>query len=112
MSKVRGVTGGGYDGNKVSHVGAPKREPNVFRASPGAASRLGNMVGVGADFKALQTQGGYSNPVGPSDGMGQGPGANRVCLPRGTQGVHGASVSGVARPGADRPVLPGFPGRR
>jgi hypothetical protein len=29
-----------------------------------------------------------SNPVGPTDNMGQGPGANRTVLARGTQAHH------------------------
>jgi hypothetical protein len=67
MSKVRGVTGGGILGNKVVNTNAPKKEPVVYRASPGATSRLGSMVGVGTPYKALQTQGGaYSNPIGPT----------------------------------------------
>jgi hypothetical protein len=60
----------------------------------------------------LQTKGGYSNPVGPSDSMGQGPGANRVVMKSGSQGTHGSTVSGTARPGSSGEIFPGFPGRR
>jgi hypothetical protein len=101
-------SGGGINSNKVTHYRDPKREPVVYRASPGATSRLGSMVGVGTPFKALQTQGGYSNPIGPSDNMGQGPGANRVVMKSGSQGVHGPVTGGQARPGANRSIFPGF----
>jgi hypothetical protein len=88
MTKAHGVSGGGIQGNKVSHVAAPKKEPVVYRASPGATSRLGSMVGQGTPYKSLQTQGGsYSNPIGPSPSVA-GPGGGRVVLPHGTQSHH------------------------
>jgi hypothetical protein len=101
-------SGGGINSNKVSHVSAPKREPTVYRASPGATSRLGNMVGEGTPEKMLQTQGGaYSNPIGPTPST-PGPGGGRMVMKSGSQGTHGSTTSGTARPGANKAIFPGF----
>jgi hypothetical protein len=87
MTKVRGVTGGGYDGNKVSQVNAPKQEPKPHPVSMGAVSRLGGMVGEGTPFKSLYSN--YnkvtaSNPVGPTPSVA-GPGGGRVVMKAGSQ---------------------------
>jgi hypothetical protein len=66
MTKVRGVTGGGILGNKVSNVTAPKREPVPLAVSQGAVSRLGAKVGVGTPYSALYDGRGYSTPQGPT----------------------------------------------
>jgi hypothetical protein len=88
MTKVRGVTGGGYDGKNVVHTNNPKREPISRPVSVGAVSRLGSMVGEGTPLKSLYAN--YnpvraSNPIGPSDNMGQGPGAMRTVMRAGSQ---------------------------
>jgi hypothetical protein len=49
-----------------------------------------------------------STPFGATDNTLAGPGANRVVMKSGTQGQHGSAVSGVARPGANKPIFPGF----
>jgi hypothetical protein len=86
MTKIRGVTGGGIDGNKVSQTNAPKREPIAHPVSPGAVSRLGAKVGLGTPEKHLYyNKVTASNPIGPTDGMAQGPGANRTVMPCGSQ---------------------------
>jgi hypothetical protein len=79
-------SGGGINSNKVSHYRDPKQEPVSYAVTPGRASNIG--MSVYFHKGPLQTQGGYSNPVGPSDSMGQGPGANRVCMRSGSQGKH------------------------
>jgi hypothetical protein len=105
MSKL---SGGGITSNKLVNTNAPKREPVAFRASPGAVSRLGNMMGPGSDYKALQSQSGsYSNPIGPTPSVA-GPGGGRVVMASGSQGRHGASVTGTPRPGASAKIFPGF----
>jgi hypothetical protein len=110
MTKAHGVTGGGIAGNKVVNTRNPKAEPTVYKVEPGRASNIG--MSVHFHKGPLQTQGGYSNPVGPSDSMGQGPGANRVTLPCGSQGRHGQAVTRQSRPGSSGEIFPGFPGRR
>jgi hypothetical protein len=85
MTRVQGVTGGGIDGRNVVHTKAPKREPVAHAISPGAVSRFGSMVGEGTPHKALYSGQGYGAPVGPTDNMGQGPGANREIYRAGSQ---------------------------
>jgi hypothetical protein len=105
MAQAR--SGGGINSRVVSNVKAPKAEPTSYAVTPGRASTIGQSVYFHKG--PLQTQGGaYSNPIGPSDNMGQGPGANRVTLPHGTQGQHGSSVGGQPRPGSGKPIFPGF----
>jgi hypothetical protein len=102
-------TGGGINSKVVSNVNAPKREPISHAVSPGAVSRMGGALGVGSNYKALYSGAGYSTPQGPTDGMGQGPGSNgRQIMRSGSQGQHGSAVSGVARPGANKPIFPSF----
>jgi hypothetical protein len=103
------ISGGGARGNFVSHVNAGKTEPKSHAVSIGATSRLGGMVGEGTPKKSLYSGAGYSTPQGPTDGMGQGPGSNgRQIMRSGSQGQHGSAVSGTARPGANKPIFPGF----
>jgi hypothetical protein len=101
-------SGGGINSKQVSHYRDPKREPIAHGVSQGYVSRLGNMVGVGTPYKAIYNKQGYTTPIGPSDNMGAGPGANRMVMKSGSQGQHGAAVSGTARPGANKPIFPGF----
>jgi hypothetical protein len=37
-----------------------------------------------------------------------GPGGGRMVMKSGSQGQHGSAVSGTARPGANKPIFPGF----
>jgi hypothetical protein len=105
-------SGGGINSRVVKHTSNPKQEPVAHAVSVGAVSRLGNMVGEGTPFKPLYSGPGYSKPVGPTNNMGVGPGANREVMRSGSQGQHGSAVAGTPRPGADAPVFPGFPGRK
>jgi hypothetical protein len=101
-------SGGGINSKQVSHYRDPKKEPVAHGVSPGAVSRIRGVVGVGSDFKPLYNKQAYTTPVGPSDNMGAGPGANRMVMKSGSQGQHGSAVSGTARPGANKPIFPGF----
>ena len=85
MTKVRGVTGGGIDGKNVGHYRDAKREPIAHGVSPGAVSRLGGAVGEGTPYKNLYNKQAYTTPIGPSDNMGVGPGANRMVMRAGSQ---------------------------
>jgi hypothetical protein len=105
---ARATSGGGINMNKVVHSRNPKVEPTPHAVSVGAVSRLGAKVGEGTPYKNLYNKVGYTTPIGPSDNMGAGPGANRMVMKSGTQGQHGSAVSGVARPGANKPIFPGF----
>jgi hypothetical protein len=99
-------SGGGIRGNFVSNVAAPKREPISHPVDMRRPSQIGlshhYVVGPIYEGKA-------STPQGPTDGMGQGPGSNgRQIMRSGSQGQHGSAVSGTARPGANKPIFPGF----
>jgi hypothetical protein len=102
-------TGGGINSRVVSNVNAPKQEPRPHAVSVGAVSRIGAVVSVDTPHKALMQGAGYSTPVGPTSGLDARPGGNgRMVMKSGTQGQHGAAVAGTARPGANRPIWPGF----
>jgi hypothetical protein len=91
MTKVRGVTGGGIAGNKVSQVTAPKREPVSHPVSLDAVSRIGSMVGVGSPHAALYNPIKASTPAGPTDNtknLGPG-GCGRQVMRSGSQAHHG-----------------------
>jgi hypothetical protein len=66
MTKIRGVTGGGIAGNKVSHVAAPKKEPVNHPVSLDAVSRIGSHVAVGTPAASLYNRITASTPVGPT----------------------------------------------
>src|SRR6516225_4919780 len=102
-------SGGGINMNKVVHTNSPKAEPKPHAVSVGAVSRIGAVVSVDTPHKALMQGAGYSTPVGPTSGLDARPGGNgRMIMKSGSQGQHGAAVSGVARPGANKPIFPGF----
>ena len=106
MTKVRGVTGGGIDGKNVAHTNAPKAEPINHPVSQGAVSRLGAVVGVGTPHKNLYSSK-ATTPFGTTPSVA-GPGGGRMVMKSGSQGQHGSAVSGTARPGANKPIFPGF----
>jgi hypothetical protein len=101
-------TGGGANSRVVGNYRDRKTEPVTRAVSLGAVSRLGGMVSTDTPHKTLYQGGGYSTPIGPSDNMKAGPGANRMVMKSGSQGQHGSAVSGQARPGANKPIFPGF----
>jgi hypothetical protein len=87
MTRIRGVTGGGYDGNKVGHYNDPKREPISREVSQGAVSRLGGMVGPGTPHKSFYSSTVASNPYGVTDNtkdLGPG-GCGRTVMKAGSQ---------------------------
>jgi hypothetical protein len=92
-------SGGGINSRVVGHYSDPKQEPKPHAVSPGYVSRLGGMVGPGTAYKAIYNQQGYTNPIGPTDNMGQGPGANRTVMRSGSQ----------ASTPSPRPMKPGRP---
>jgi hypothetical protein len=101
---TRAKSGGGLTMNKVSHVTAPKAEPRPHPVSLDAVSRIGSHVGVGSPPASLYNKIKASTPIGPSDNVAAvGVGGGRQVMRSGTQGVHGASVSGVERPGKNEP---------
>jgi hypothetical protein len=110
MGKRGSLSGGGIESRQVSNVNAPKQPVKPHGVSVGAVSRIGGMMPVGSDYKALYNQQAYTNPVGPIPVVGANckPGGGRTCLPSGSQGKHGAAVSGTARPGASKPIFPKF----
>jgi hypothetical protein len=67
MGKRGSLSGGGIESRQVSNVNAPKAEPKPHSVSVGSVSRLGGMMGVGADHKPLYlNQRPFSNPIGPT----------------------------------------------
>jgi hypothetical protein len=99
-------SGGGINMNKVVHTNAPKQEPKVNPVSVGAVSRIGGMLGVGTPHKNLYSSK-ATTPFGTTPSV-PGPGGGRMVMKSGTQGQHGSAVAGVARPGANKPIFPGF----
>jgi hypothetical protein len=90
MTRVRGVSGGGIQGNKVSQVTSPKKEPVNHSISLDAVSRIGSAVGVGTPRASLYNPIKASTPQGPTDNtknLGPG-GCGRQVLPCGTQSHH------------------------
>jgi hypothetical protein len=83
MTKIRGVTGGGIAGRNVVQTRGGKTEPVSYAVTPGRTSTIGQSVFF--EKGPLQTRGGYSNPVGPSDGMDCRPGGGRTVLRAGSQ---------------------------
>jgi hypothetical protein len=78
--------GGGLGARVVTHTNNPKQEPRPHAVDPGAVSRMGGALGVGANYKPLYyNKVAASNPIGPTDGMKAGPGSNRTILPSGSQ---------------------------
>jgi hypothetical protein len=86
MTKVRGVTGGGIAGNKVSQVHAPKREPRVDQIDP----RRPSQIGLSANYvkQPLYQHSTASTPYGATPAECK-PGGGRVVLPHGSQASHG-----------------------
>jgi hypothetical protein len=85
MGKAHGYSGGGIEGKNVGHYRDPMQEPRPHSVSVGAVSRLGGMVGEGTPYKNLYNKQGYTTPLGPTDNMGAGPGANRMVMRAGSQ---------------------------
>jgi hypothetical protein len=77
------LSGGGITSNKLSETNAPKREPISHPVSMNRPSQ----IGLSHYFTPppIYNKVAASNPVGPTDGMRQGPGANRTVLPCGSQ---------------------------
>jgi hypothetical protein len=92
-------SGGGINSKQVSHYKDPKQEPKPHAVSVGAVSRLGAKVGEGTPYKALYNKVGYTTPLGPSDNMGVGPGANRMVMKSGSQ----SSTPRVSSPSKSKP---------
>ena len=78
-------TGGGANSRVAGNYRDRKTEPVTHAVSPGAVSRLGAKVGVGTPHESLYQGKGYSTPIGPSDNMAAGPGANRMVMRAGSQ---------------------------
>jgi hypothetical protein len=83
MTKIRGVTGGGIAGRNVVQTRGGKVEPTSYAVTPGRASNIGMSVHFAKG--PLQQGHGYSNPVGPSDGMDCRPGGGRTVMKAGSQ---------------------------
>jgi hypothetical protein len=106
MTKVRGVTGGGIDGNKVRHIPQPKSEPKPYSISVGATQRIGQAQYPGARTGPLVEGPGFyqgrsyassiapGKMVGPTDGLDCRPGGNgREILRAGSQAKTPAPTS-------------------
>jgi hypothetical protein len=94
------LSGGGLTSNKLVQTKSYKAEPTNYKIDKQVVSTIGSAINFHQG--PLQQPGAYSNPIGPSPSVA-GPGGGRTVMRSGTQGVHGASVSGVARPGKGEP---------
>jgi hypothetical protein len=83
----------GYNGG---NVGGGKVEPRGMGRTPGVVAQIGNQKGDHVTEKRQAsndpllpwvTKPVLPQPVGPTSGMGEGPGANRVVLSSGSQGL-------------------------
>jgi hypothetical protein len=99
MTKIRGVTGGGIDGNKVQHIPRPKVEPTPHAISVGAVARIGQAQYPGAQTGPLYEGRGYAakynatTPSGPTSGLDCRPGGNgRVISKSGSQAHHSGTT--------------------
>jgi hypothetical protein len=94
MTRVRGVSGGGAQGNFIAETRAPKTEPKSRAVSVGAVSRLGGAMGEGSDFKPLYQSTKASTPFGATPGNDCRLGGNgRMIMRAGSQ-----SATPQARP--------------
>lgn len=76
------LSGGGLNSNKVVQSKHRKQEPISHKGSPAGISQ----AGVSTAFpKEPITKGKGYEPKGPTSNLGQGPGANRVIHPSGSQ---------------------------
>src|SRR5215467_3740522 len=105
MTKVRGVSGGGIEGNKNVRVGVKAGPPRVNTTSAAGAAQIGVSVAfakdqVNAISKAQPVR--FGNEIATNVGRG-GPGTGRTVMPCGSQGMHGALVG--TRPAATTPDL-------
>jgi hypothetical protein len=84
MTKIRGVTGGGINSNKVTQVNAPKREPTVNQIDPNRPSQIGLSVHyIKAPLYQSTTA---STPYGATPGNDCRPGGNgRMVMKAGSQ---------------------------
>jgi hypothetical protein len=106
MTKVRGVSGGGASGNFIAETKAPKTEPREHHIDPTRPSQIGLQHYL--PKAPLYSSSKASTPFGATDNTLAGVAANRVVMRSGSQGTHGPTVSGVARPGTDKKIFPGF----
>jgi hypothetical protein len=83
MGKSKGISGGGLEGRQTAHYQDRKREPISHPVDMTRPS----MIGASTHFikPPLYNKITASNPVGPSDNMKQGPGANRTVMRAGSQ---------------------------
>jgi hypothetical protein len=96
-------SGGGIRSKVVSETKAFKTEPTVHNIDPTRPSQIGMSVHyVKSDLYQSST-----TPKGPNPPVA-GVGGGRMILKSGSQGQHGSAVSGTARPGANKPIFPGF----
>ena len=103
---------GSGGGANVVHTQNPRSPIRSTAISPGAVSRIGNMVGVGTPYKSLNAGAGYNPPVGPSSNMDARPGGNGRDIHRaGQQGTWGATTSGQSRPSTPD-IWKNFPGSK
>jgi hypothetical protein len=75
-------------GKADSNVRAPKVEPRPYAINQNFPSQLGSAIDPHAAEKFHDGAGYSAAHNGPTDGMGQGPGANRKVRGNGSQGRH------------------------
>jgi hypothetical protein len=76
------VSGGGLASNKLVQSRSAKTEPKSHKVSVPAIAQIGRAV----QFEKPKLEAGRGlQPKGPTSNLGQGPGANRVLHPHGSQ---------------------------
>jgi hypothetical protein len=99
MTKVRGVTGGGIDGNKVVVKPQPKVEPTPHAISVGAVQYPGAKTGPLYEGRGYAAKYNATTPSGPTSGLDCRPGGNgREVSKSGSQSHHtGTTPMGSGR---------------
>ena len=97
MTRIRGVSGGGPQGQFVSETRAPKREPINHNISQNRPSQIGMSV----HYHKTDLYESSTTPKGPTNLMTAGPGSGRMVLPSGSQ----AKTPKVTPPSKSKPFF-------
>jgi hypothetical protein len=116
------IPAGGIGSKVVKEVGVRNGTP-ARGINPGAVSQLGEAIGNhatqsgnrlpyrGEKYLVGKTPAGGAVPLGNqiATNVGRGGvGTGREVMARGSQGQYGSANPGQARPGANKPIFPGF----
>jgi hypothetical protein len=124
MPKTSGRKLGGGINSRVNREVGVRVGNRASVVNPRSVSQIGQQLSnhvtesAGKVGRAAETFYGGRAPSGGPGGIklgnqtaaeaGSGPGSGREVMRSGAQGVHGSVNPGATRPGADKPIFPGF----